>query len=319
MKHIFWNIEEKRIRSFWRVLIVLSSFMILSAVFTALPFGLNAIPFLQPVSTGINALLSILAFGYGLWALGRFVDRRAFADFGFHFKPAWWIDFGFGLALGAILMCLIFLAEVVAGWVTIKGYFLVSKGSFGVQIVNVAILFIAVGIREEMFLRANLLRTIAEGLNGKGAGARRARGALIAAFAISSILFGLLHLANPAATWLSTVNIMLAGVFLGLGFVLTGEMAIPIGLHITWNFFQGNVFGFPVSGTNAGATLIAIQQGGPVLITGGAFGPEAGLVGIGAILLGAGLIIAWTRLRQGQVCLQTSLATYPRSELEKLL
>jgi membrane protease YdiL (CAAX protease family) len=305
MKRIFWNAEEDRIRSFWRVLIVLWSFVTLTLVFQIFPFVLNMIAFLRPVGIGISAVLSILGFGYALWAFGRFIDRRTFADFGFHFKRAWWIDFAFGLALGASLMCLIFLAELACGWITIRGYFVVSNGSFGLEIANMALFFLAVGIREEMAMRASLLRTMAEGLNKKSA-----RGALIAAYAISSVLFGLLHLANPDATWVSTANIMLAGVFLGLGLVLTGEMAIPIGLHIAWNFFQGNVFGFPVSGNNAGVTFIAIQQGGPVLITGGAFGPEAGLVGIAAILLGAGLILAWVRVRRGQARLQTSLAVY---------
>ncbi len=79
--------------------------------------------------------------------------------------------------------------------------------------------------------------------------------------------------------------------------LLTGELALPIGLHIAWNFFEGNVFGFPTSGAQAGATFIAIAQGGPELWTGGLFGPEAGLVVVPALLLGAALIYLYTRGR----------------------
>jgi hypothetical protein len=105
---------------------------------------------------------------------------------------------------------------------------------------------------------------------------------------------------------------MLAGVFLGLAYVLTGELAIPIGLHITWNFFQGNVFGFPVSGGDfSQATFIAIEQGGPDVWTGGAFGPEAGLMGIVAMLVGSGLIVLWVRWRRGSVGLHLPLAQAP--------
>ena len=311
MKRIFWNAEEKRIRSFWRLVIVIWLLLTLSLATSALQFGLNALPFLQSFSSVIGSLLSILVFVGVLWLAGRFIDRRPFADFGFHFTRGWWIDFGFGLALGGVLMTLIFLVELAFGWITISGYLFTPGGSFAGQIASLFIFFIAVGIREEILSRATMLREVAEGLNLKRIGPR---GALIAAFAISSMIFGLLHLANPGATWISTVNIMVAGVLLGLGYVLTGELAIPIGLHIAWNFFEGNVFGFPVSGTKAGATLIAIQQGGPVLLSGGGFGPEAGLLGIAAVLLGIVLIIAWVRARSGQAHLKTGLAVYQRAE-----
>ena len=106
-------------------------------------------------------------------------------------------------------------------------------------------------------------------------------------------------------------NLMVAGLFLGLGLVLTGRLGLPIGLHISWNFFQGNVFGFPVSGNDyAAATFLAIRQGGPDLWTGGAFGPEAGLIGIGAILLGCGLTVLWVRFSYGRVALYRPYALY---------
>ena len=116
--------------------------------------------------------------------------------------------------------------------------------------------------------------------------------------------------ATPTPRLISSLNIALAGLFLGLGFILTGELAIPIGLHITWNFFQGNVFGFPVSGTEAGATVIAINQGGPPLWTGGNFGPEAGLIGIVAMVIGALLTVWWVRREEGRMELRKEIAAY---------
>ena len=94
----------------------------------------------------------------------------------------------------------------------------------------------------------------------------------------------------------------LAGLFLGLAYVLTGELAIPIGLHITWNLFQGPVYGFPVSGTTArGAQVLVIEQGGPEAWTGGTFGVEGGLLCLLLTLLGSALIVGWVRWREGRV------------------
>ena len=103
---------------------------------------------------------------------------------------------------------------------------------------------------------------------------------------------------------------MAAGLFLGLGFILTGELAIPIGLHMSWNFFQGSVFGFPVSGLKLGDSLITIQQGGPDFITGGTFGPEAGLIGLAAIILGGLMIVLWLRMTRERAVIAQNLAVY---------
>jgi len=159
------------------------------------------------------------------------------------------------------------------------------------------------------------LINLAEGLNHHRIGKRNA---LLLAYGISSLVFGLLHLGNPNANWVSVLNISLAGLFLGLGMVLTGSLAIPIGLHITWNFFQGNVFGFPVSGIQAGASVIATQSVGPAWLTGGVFGPEGGLLGLGAMLIGILLILLWVR-RRGNLNLDVDLAQYekPTHELRE--
>ena len=115
--------------------------------------------------------------------------------------------------------------------------------------------------------------------------------ALWLAAILTSALFGVAHLGNPHASWISTVNIFFAGIMLSLGFIYSGEAALSIGLHFTWNFVQGVIFGFPISGTISQANLIRIEQNGPDLLTGGLFGPEAGLVGLLAMSVGSLAII----------------------------
>jgi hypothetical protein len=316
VSRVFWNAAERRVRALWRLLAQFVLFVIGTLAFGAV-FGtvavltatgqvdLSATPFALA-----GAAASLLAVLLSMWLAGRFLDRRPFADFGLRLGRGWWLDMAFGLALGALLMAAIFVAERAAGWVTVVGAFQpgASGQPFGTAILAPLFIFLCVGIYEELLSRGYLLRNLAEGLDGPLLGPRAA---LALAWALSSALFGLGHAANPNATLASTLSLMLAGIFLGLGYVLTGELAIPIGLHIAWNFFQGNVFGFPVSGTNMSqATFIAIEQGGPDLWTGGAFGPEAGLIGILALALGSLLIVLWVRLRYGRAALRASLAVY---------
>jgi phosphoglycolate phosphatase len=108
---------------------------------------------------------------------------------------------------------------------------------------------------------------------------------------------------------------------LATSYLFTGQLAIPIGLHITWNLFQGSVFGFPVSGSRfSQASILEIKQFGPNIWTGGLFGPEGGLLGTAAILAGIFIILAWTKYRIGTLNLNRALAQYkPHSPGKSLL
>jgi membrane protease YdiL (CAAX protease family) len=326
MGNIFYNREEGRLRAGWRLVLQLAvmfgiAFLLqiilgIAVGMLALASGINLqdaqalqdFALNNPLLRASSTLAVLIGALVSYWVAGRWLDRRPFKAFGFHFNGRWWLDLFFGLVLGAVLMALIFMVELASGWIEIAGTMQAGSGSFATGILSALIVFLAVGIYEEMLSRGYWLLNISETLRGLLKSSVRA---ILVAYLLSSTVFGLLHATNPNATVISTVNLMVAGLFLGLGYILTGELAIPIGLHITWNFFQGNVFGFPVSGGQAGTTFIAIEQGGPDLLTGGAFGPEAGLIGIAAILLGSLLTLLWVKLTRGSVRLQTDLAEYP--------
>ncbi len=243
-----------------------------------------------------------------VWLATRFFDRRPFRDLGFGLGRGWWLDLSFGMALGALLMTIIFLVEWALGWVTVTGAFETSGtgAPFALTILLPAAGFVCVGISEETVSRGYQLRNAAEGLNHPAIGPR---GAVLAAWVLSSVFFAALHADNPNATPLSTFNIILAGLMLGFGYVLSGQLAIPIGLHITWNFFQNAVYGLPVSGFETfGASFLSVEQGGSDLWTGGPFGPEGGLLAPVAMLLGVLLTALWVRLRGGKVSLYAPIA-----------
>jgi len=263
-----------------------------------------------PVVPLVSGVAGLVVAILTVWLSGRFLDRQPFSEFGFRLGAGWWLDLFFGLVLGALLMTVVFLVELGLGWVKVTGAFEVPGGApFVISILFPAATFVCVGLSEEMVSRGYQLKNAAEGLNYPALGPS---GAILLAWISSSALFGVLHADNPNATPISTLNIVLAGLMLGFGYVLSGELAIPIGLHITWNFFQGAVYGFPVSGFGAfSPTLLTTEQGGPDLWTGGSFGPEGGLLVPGIMLLGMSLVALWTHLRTGKVSLHTPIAENP--------
>jgi membrane protease YdiL (CAAX protease family) len=327
----FWNPNEHRLRSFWRLLLQIILLLIITIILT---LGVVAVAIANlttrgisvtdpgfanvlthaltqdPVLDALTRIASFIGIVLSVVIAGWLLDRRPLFDFGFRFTRRWWKDFAFGLALGAVLMLGIFSIELGLGWITITGMFY-STDNFFISILVYLVAFIGVGIQEELFSRGYQLRNVAEGMNWRFIGPRAA---LIIGYVGSSIVFGALHLGNPNTSTLSTINLIIAGLFLGLGFVLTGDLAIPIGLHIAWNFFQGNVFGFPVSGITITSTFIAIKQGGPDLITGGAFGPEAGIIGLAAMFIGSVLIVLWVRRQYGHIAIQERLAQYSKTQ-----
>ncbi len=300
----FWNHGERRLRSGWR----LAGFVgLLSLLFAGLraaglgrgPDPIDAVPW--------RFLLQVLA----VLLCTRFLDRQGLAEIGLRPSRAWTLDFGFGLLLGALLMSGVFGFQWAAGFVVVTDL-LKTPGDAGFAGAFARLLgaFVAVGFYEEIVARGYLLRNLAQGL---ACSWLRPPTALFAACLLSSALFGLGHAGNPNSTPVSTVNVALAGGLLALPYLLTGRLALSIGLHITWNLFQGAVYGLPVSGLIVSTTAIAASQVGPPEITGGAFGPEGGLSGLAAMAVGAGLVALWTRGREGRVALHTPLAAAARA------
>lgn len=106
----------------------------------------------------------------------------------------------------------------------------------------------------------------------------------IAVFA-SSAFFALLHIGNGGISALAIINIFLFGVFAVLYFLRRGSLWGIMAIHSAWNFAQGNIWGFKVSGMPiANSVFVTEAVGERTLFNGGAFGTEGGL-GVTAVLL----------------------------------
>ncbi|MFB6160880.1 MAG: lysostaphin resistance A-like protein [Haloferacaceae archaeon] len=293
---LVWNPAERRLRTPVRLLGAVAVAVALAfagwLAAAALPLTLSVPP--QVALLG-RSLFDAALVGVVVAVAALALDRRRVPDYGLHLDRDWAVDFAVGLLLGAALVSLAVAVELAAGWATVAGTGRVAGPlSLPVAVLAVAGAFLAVGVGEEVAIRGYLLTNVAEALRPFGT-----RGAVALAVALSSATFGALHATNPNATAVGVAGIGLAGVMLGLGYVLTGDVGLPAGLHVTWNLFLGPVYGLPVSGLDVGVSLLVVRQSGPPILTGGAFGPEAGLVGVGASALGSAAVVGYARWRYG--------------------
>ena len=179
---------------------------------------------------------------------------------------------GFGVGAG-------FIIAVVAVMLTTGLCKITSSGTDQTMgIITAFFYFILVAVGEEIIFRGVLFRWIDE------------KWGFVTALVISAVLFGAMHKGQPNATWWSSLAIAIeAGLMLGAAYKWSGTLWFPIGIHWAWNFFQGNLFGFAVSGSDAGASLFQTTVNGPDILTGGPFGAEASFI---TVVLGA-ILSAW--------------------------
>jgi hypothetical protein len=121
---------------------------------------------------------------------------------------------------------------------------------------------IAIAIGEEMVFRGYILNNLLHSLHKW------------LALAISAALFALMHSNNPGVDIIAMINLFIGGLLLGINYIFTRNLWFSIMLHTAWNFFQGPVLGFPVSGLHL-QSILHPELKGNVLITGGTFGLEA--------------------------------------------
>ena len=284
--------DEPRLRAGWRLLLHTLLMVVITAILVfgyILTLGLpNWMTSTEPyLLTGIQLLVITLT----TWIARRFIDRRSFRSLGFQIDKHTLTDLAFGFCLPALMMGLIFAFEWGMGWLHVEGWMwnTAPPASVFTGVLGGLATFIFVGYYEELLFRGYYLQNMIEGAN------------LPWALFLSSAIFSIMHLGNPNSTWASTLGLLAAGYFMAYGWVRTRRLWLSIGLHIGWNFFEGPVFGFPVSGLGV-THLIRQSIDGPVLITGGAFGPEAGLVILPVIALSAALIWVYTGGKQARRC-----------------
>jgi len=270
---IFIDPYESRPRTGWRLLLhllLLGTFLLLFTV----PFAMGAFLFslLQPTApldVGLlsltGALITFPATLLATWTARRFLDRRSFQSLGLGLDRRSLADLISGVLMAGLGMTIIYLSLRGLGYLHLQPAPPIGSPSMALRWIAAMILLSLASFQEELLFRGYYLQNLVEGLNRP-----------LAIF-LTSVVFGALHLANPGASLSAMMGTALAGALFAYAWFASGRLWLPAGLHIGWNIFEGIVFGFPVSGLDLPKILHPVIDG-PTWITGGEFGPEAGLV-----------------------------------------
>ena len=262
------EIEKKPALPLWaRIALILVAFILFTGTFQLLGMLIAGIPLhFKSAAGNINIQQQVFLSGIGLIPLAliiytfrRFLDRKTISSMGFYFKNRFG-DLGAGFIIAFVLMVggsLILYATNQIGLTAIP--FKVSG------IVFSFILFIIVALTEEILFRGYILNNLLDKSNK------------YVALLISSLIFSMVHSLNPNFSLLAFINILLAGIILGSTYIYTRNLWFPISLHLFWNFLQGPVMGYSVSGMKI-ESIYKVNLTGSDIINGGQFGFEGSLV-----------------------------------------
>jgi membrane protease YdiL (CAAX protease family) len=236
---------------------------------------LGALPLLNTFGLALSSAAAILV----VWILYSAFERDRSWSLGWgqaHRRK----HLSIGLLLGIGWISTGFLLILAMGGVRIAGF--AFTPDVGLALMLDLILFIVVGFSEEIFSRGYIYGLV------------KRHGGIPAAVVVSSLVFALLHSMNAAVfeSVFPMLNLVLAGVLLALLREVSGGLWVPIGMHITWNFFQGDVYGMAVSG-NQTSSILQLEIVHP-FIAGGAFGLEgsfaATLISVAACVVLIGMV-----------------------------
>lgn len=176
-----------------------------------------------------------------------------------------------GAVLGGLLMAIPAFALMLGGWVRWE-----VAAADPSALWSAVLLMAGVAVAEELLFRGVLFQRLIAGIG------------LWPAQVVVGLFFVLTHLGNPgmdgATRIWAGVNIFAASILFGLAWVRTRSLALPIGLHFMANVTQGIVLGFGVSGAAEPSILNPVRSPAMDWLTGGAFGLEASLPGLIAVL-----------------------------------
>lgn len=284
IENLLFN-ENGHLRSGWRFAIFLLSFTLLSGVFGQVINKTFSIVFPAASENNFynfifpNAVLLASSVVVGYFC-GRFFEKLPFRALGIYLSKNWARDFFIGLMSGAAsLLFAVFIAAIFGGF-----SFELNRTSGQAAILQtlaLSLLVFTIGAAgEEAFFRGYVFQTFV-----------RAKLVLLAVI-LTSFAFATVHTGNPSASNFSWLNTFLAGIWFAAAYLKTRNLALAVGLHLSWNWLQGAILGINVSGISSltPAPLFLAADNGPVWLTGGKYGIEGGIACAGALIFSIAFI-----------------------------
>jgi len=283
MEQINTTSNKPAIKQAWlRILLFVLAFLFVyilaqgfSLLVTSQVFGVNIMDQAQTSLENSNLMLiksisELIVLGFMVlltFVFRKYIDRKSFVSMGYSIKGRY-IDILMGISVGFVLISLGFFILKFAGHLNVESII------FNTNIVSYSfIFFFFAAMIEEIIFRGYILNNLLSSMKNK-----------YLALSISAVLFALIHGLNPNLSILSMVNLFIAGLALGITYVYTKNLWFPIFLHVSWNYFQGPIFGFEVSGMDT-VSIINQKVTGSDIITGGEFGFEGSII-LTALLFG---------------------------------
>lgn len=279
--------EKKSPNFIWAIILSLifmyGGSLIGSLATVPLYLALSNVPLFFNNQDLLSLLITLFSFAFiSLLVFFRVkvIEKRSLSSIGFN-KNNWLKKYSLGFLIGLVMMSIIVLILLSFGYITVEKNPIQLVGISAISSILVILFgWIIQGATEEIVTRGWLLNVLSSKYNiGFG-------------LLISSTLFGLMHLTNPNVNYIAVINIILVGLFYGLYVIKTNDLWAVCGMHSAWNFAQGNIFGFEVSGLDVSVgSLIDLNLVGNNVITGGAFGPEAGIISTFILLVSIGILL----------------------------
>lgn len=219
---------------------------------------------LEPTSV-LSQWISLASVLVSTFVMLRLVEKLPWATLGLHRSAASPSLLLTGTAWGALSIGLASLILIGAGQLRITP---TPDGSWWAVAATAAATLLPAAFAEELFMRGYLFSVL------------RRMGGWRLALIVTSVVFGLLHAGNPGADAQSIVSVTVAGFMLGAVFLATGSLYAAGAAHFAWNWTMAALLHAPVSGLPAVTPDYRTVDAGPDWLTGGQWGPEAGLAAV---------------------------------------